>query len=165
MPNILTRRGHLDIESNRENITWTRKWPSVGQGSGTWKRFSETVLRRKPPCQHLDFRVPVSRTVTLHSCCFSHSVCDTQQTNSQYEPLEMTVKSQVPNPRPHQTGQVPFIHLIPISLFSGQVLLLTSPTLLCLSLKNWWTLIHHCQQSIILNQSSFLITHLHYLLT
>lgn len=64
MPNILTRRGHLDIESHRENTTWTRKWPSVGQGSGTWKRFSKTVLRRKPPCQHLDFRVPVSRTVT-----------------------------------------------------------------------------------------------------
>lgn len=66
MPNIHTRRGHLDVESHRENAIWTWKWPSVGQGRGTWKRCSETVLRRKPACQHLDFRVSGSKAVTHH---------------------------------------------------------------------------------------------------
>lgn len=178
MPNILTRRGHLDIESHRENTTWTRKWPSVGQGSGTWKRFSETVLRRKPPCQHLDLEfqsLELSHYIPIASVTQLVIPSKLIQSMSHLRWLSKCAegglnrrkkkKSQVPNPRPHQTGQVPFIHLMPISLFPGQVLLLTSPTLLCLSLKNWWTLTHHCQQSIFLNQSSFLITHLHYLLT
>lgn len=65
----------------------------------------------------------------------------------------MTTKSQAPDPRSRQMGQVPLAHLTHVTLFPGQALPLTCPIFFCLSILlhgcgpscSWWPVPHsHC---------------------